>query len=82
MTSTCRVIRGFSAVPHADLRNLPVTVDVTTLQPDEVKEALDRGASSATSLLARGLILAAALHLQGQTRFLGATDAKAQVASG
>lgn len=68
--------------PDTDLRSLPVTVDVTTLQPADVKEALDHGASSATSLLARGLILAAALHLQGQTRFLGATDAKAQVASG
>ena len=68
--------------PDTDLRTLPVTVDVTTLKPAEVEEALDRGASSATDLLAQGLILAAALHLQGRTRCVSATDAKAQVASG
>jgi uncharacterized protein len=67
--------------PDTDLRNLPVTVDVMTLQPAEVKEALDRGSSSASSLVARGLVMAAALHLQGQTRFLGADDAREQVAS-
>jgi uncharacterized protein len=68
--------------PDSDLRTLPVTVSVKSLEIGEVEEALDRGLRSATSLAARGLILAAALHLQGQTRCVGATNAKPQVASG
>ncbi len=68
--------------PDSDLRTLPVTVNVKSLEIGEVEEALDRGLRSATSLVSRGLILAAALHLQGQTRCVGATDAKPQVASG
>src|SRR5688572_5923499 len=68
--------------PESDLGTLPVTVKVEPLAPAEVEEALDRGVNSATSLLARGLILAAALHLQGRTRCVGTIDAKAQVASG
>jgi ApbE superfamily uncharacterized protein (UPF0280 family) len=68
--------------PDSDLRALPVTVDVVPLRADEVEEALDRGVASATSLLARGLILAAALHLQGRTRCVGASDGKPQVAIG
>jgi uncharacterized protein len=68
--------------PDSDLRALPVTVDVAPLLPTDVDEALDRGAASATSLLARGLILAAALHLQGQTRCIGTGEAKTQVAIG
>jgi ApbE superfamily uncharacterized protein (UPF0280 family) len=68
--------------PDSDLRALPVTVDVAALRADEVEEALDQGLASATSLLARGLILAAALHLQGRTRCLGASDGNPQVAIG
>jgi ApbE superfamily uncharacterized protein (UPF0280 family) len=68
--------------PDSDLGTLPVTVKVEPLGPAEVEEALERGVNSASGLMARGLILAAALHLQGQTRCVGTADAKAQVASG
>jgi len=68
--------------PDSDLGALLVTVDVAPLQPADVDEALDRGIVSATSLLARGLILAAALHLHGRTRCIGACHAKPQVAIG
>lgn len=74
--------RACELQPDSDLRDTPVTVDVGPLQPVEAEEALDRGVISATSLLARGLILAAALHLQGRTRCIGASDAKPQVAIG
>jgi uncharacterized protein len=68
--------------PESDLLTLLVTVGVKPLTIAEIDEALDRGAGSAASLLTRGLILAAALHLQGRTRCIGATDSTPQVASG
>ena len=41
------------------------------LDPAEIQEGLGRGMSCANRLLAAGLIQAAALHLQGQTRLIG-----------
>jgi len=44
---------------------------VGPLKPHEVDQALTAGVTTATTLLAEGLIRAAALHLSGQTRMLG-----------
>ncbi len=77
-------------VEHPAIRRLPacevkddsdlgwrsVTVDVGPLPDRLVASALDRGAAKATSLLARGLILGAALALQQQWRSVGCADAK------
>jgi uncharacterized protein len=57
--------------PDSDLGSLPVTRYVGELEPRDVVFALDRGASVARDLLSRGLICAAALCLQGQTRVVG-----------
>ncbi|MDB5413013.1 MAG: hypothetical protein JWR10_1348 [Rubritepida sp.] len=58
--------------PGSDLLDLPVTVAVDTLPSEQVAEALGRGADCAEGLLARGLIFAACLRLQGQVRLVGA----------
>jgi uncharacterized protein len=55
----------------SDLGRRLVTRDVGSLDPAEIQEALGRGMSCANRLLAAGLIQAAALHLQGQTRLIG-----------
>lgn len=52
----------------SDLGRRLVTRDVGPLEPAEIHEALERGVRCANRLLARGLIKAAALHLQGETR--------------
>jgi ApbE superfamily uncharacterized protein (UPF0280 family) len=57
--------------PDSDLGNRLVTRDVGPLAPQEIAEALDRGLAVADDLLARGLIRAAALHLQGVTKISG-----------
>jgi uncharacterized protein len=54
--------------PDNDLGELRVTRDVPRLCASEIEEALASGASVASELLSAGLILAAALHLQGHTR--------------
>ena len=54
--------------PDNDLGNLCVTRGVPKLCSGEVEEALTSGASVAEELISEGLVLAAALHLQGQTR--------------
>lgn len=56
----------------SDLGDRPVTTGVSPLAPDDVAAALDRGAAFARSLYERGLIAAAALFLQGETRVIGA----------
>jgi uncharacterized protein len=54
--------------PDNDLGDLLVTRDVPRLCAREIDEALAAGALVAEELLSKGLALAAALHLQGQTR--------------
>ncbi len=45
-----------------------MTRAVAPLDPESIATALDRGLVAARSLVARGMIVAAALHLQGVTR--------------
>jgi ApbE superfamily uncharacterized protein (UPF0280 family) len=57
--------------PESDLGARLVTRHVGHLVPGDVEQALAAGLRCADSLLAEGLILAAALHLQGETRVAG-----------
>lgn len=57
--------------PDSDLRNRLVTRDVGELTPEEIAEALTRGVAYAQTLVANGTIIAAALHLCGETRVVG-----------
>ena len=62
--------------PDSDLGPRLVTRHVPELTRGQIAAALDAGQAAALSLQARSLIVAAALHLQGQTRFIGiASDA-------
>jgi len=60
--------------PDSDLGNRLVTQGVCELSPSEITGALDAGVAVAHSLLWEGLIRTAALHLQGNTRIVGATS--------
>jgi hypothetical protein len=55
----------------SDLGDLPVTVGVGQLPPAAVEEALERGHAEARRLIGLGLIQAAVLLLQGETRVAG-----------
>jgi ApbE superfamily uncharacterized protein (UPF0280 family) len=55
----------------SDLGALAVTLAVPPLAGPERAEALARGTAAAAAMQARGLIAAAALFLQGETRHLG-----------
>ncbi|MFE0754472.1 UPF0280 family protein [Inquilinus sp. NPDC058860] len=57
--------------PDSDLGDRPVTRDVGPLDAVEINAALAAGAAWAETLIARGLIRAAALHLAGETRTVG-----------
>jgi uncharacterized protein len=57
--------------PDSDLGRRLVTQGVGTLTSGEVARALDAGEVIATELLSQGLIRAAALLLQGETRMVG-----------
>lgn len=57
--------------PDSDLGDLPVTRAVEKLAEADKAMALDGGMACARRLLARGLIRAAALHLQGVTVTVG-----------
>jgi ApbE superfamily uncharacterized protein (UPF0280 family) len=57
-----------SLQPDSDLGDRLVTRGVAPLDPASIAIALDRGLATARSLIARGAIAAAALHLQGVTR--------------
>ena len=59
--------------PDNDLGELCVTRAVPKLCADEVQEALASGVSVAEELISEGLAVAAALHLQGQTRVVPLT---------
>jgi ApbE superfamily uncharacterized protein (UPF0280 family) len=55
----------------SDLGDRLVTVAVGALSPGEVAAALDRGLAAAEAFQARGLLVAAALFLQGEVRLCG-----------
>lgn len=57
--------------PDSDLGRIPVTRKVPRLTAAEVEEALAAGLACAEQIRKRGLIVAAALHLQGRTRLVG-----------
>lgn len=57
--------------PDNDLGDRLVTQQVGPLKSHDVDQALTAGVTTATTLLAEGLIRAAALHLRGETRMLG-----------
>jgi uncharacterized protein len=57
--------------PDSDLGRRLVTQAVGALTSSEVGRALDAGEVIASELLSQGLIRAAALHLQGETRMVG-----------
>lgn len=54
--------------PDSDLGEMLVTRGVPELAPSEIARALESGARVAEEMLDRGLILAVAMHLQGETR--------------
>jgi ApbE superfamily uncharacterized protein (UPF0280 family) len=54
--------------PDNDLGELCVTRSVAELCPGEVQAALTAGIAVASELISKNLVLAAALHLQGQTQ--------------
>jgi hypothetical protein len=60
--------------PDNDLGGILVTQGIGQLSPDEIAAALDDGVAMAESLLPAGLIRAVALHLQGETKIVGATQ--------
>jgi ApbE superfamily uncharacterized protein (UPF0280 family) len=57
--------------PDSDLGARPVTVAVGALTGAETARALDRGEAAATQMAARGLIVSAALMLNGHCRIVG-----------
>jgi ApbE superfamily uncharacterized protein (UPF0280 family) len=67
--------------PESDLGELPVTHAVGHLSPKDIDRALAAGLATAESLIAGGLIRSAALHLQGETRICGASDALATLST-
>jgi hypothetical protein len=54
--------------PDSDLGDIPVTCFVRDLTLAEIGRALELGLHRAEDLRAAGLITAAALHLQGESR--------------
>jgi ApbE superfamily uncharacterized protein (UPF0280 family) len=58
--------------PDSDLGDLLVTRGVEPLGPDEIETALVAGMEEAARLVEAGLVRAAALHLMGETRIVGA----------
>lgn len=57
--------------PDNDLRHRLVTRAVGDLAPEEIAEALSRGVAYAETLVQTGTVIAAALHLCGETRVVG-----------
>ena len=66
-------VRACDLAPDNDLGERPVTQGVDELTDREIDAALAAGLERAHSLFGRGLIRAAAVHLQGQTRIVGDT---------
>ncbi len=69
--SQVRRIPAQDLAPDSDLGRRLVTQAVGPLTSSEVARALDAGEIIASELLSQGLIRAAALHLQGETRMVG-----------
>jgi ApbE superfamily uncharacterized protein (UPF0280 family) len=65
-------VRACDLAPDSDLGERLVTQSVGDLAPDEIRDALEAGIRVAESLSDSGLIRAAALNLQGETRVIGA----------
>jgi uncharacterized protein len=65
-------LRACELAPDSDLGERLVTESVAQLNPEEIHQALDAGASVAAHLRAENLICAAALRLQEETRIVGA----------
>jgi ApbE superfamily uncharacterized protein (UPF0280 family) len=61
--------------PDSDLGAMPVTRDVAPLSAGKRAIALEAGAAAARQFAKAGLIRAAALHLQGETRIVGEANA-------
>jgi len=61
-------VRACELAPDSDLGERLVTQSVEELTPGEIREALEAGIRAAESLRGSGLIHAAALNLQGETR--------------
>jgi ApbE superfamily uncharacterized protein (UPF0280 family) len=61
-------VRACDLAPDSDLRERLVTQSVGKLRSHEVSAALEAGIAVAESLRASGLVRAAALNLQGETR--------------
>jgi ApbE superfamily uncharacterized protein (UPF0280 family) len=61
--------------PDNDLGSRPVTRSVGALRGNEIAAALNAGVAFGETLLREGRIIAAALHLAGETRTLGRIDA-------
>lgn len=57
--------------PDSDLRRRLVTRGVGDLSEEEISQALDRGVAEAQRLIDKGIVIACALHLCGETRTLG-----------
>jgi hypothetical protein len=64
--------------PQSDLGDRLVTREVGPLHEEEIASALNAGAACAEEFRADGRIVAAALHLRGATRIVGAQDFLAQ----
>ncbi|MFQ5439020.1 MAG: UPF0280 family protein, partial [Paracoccaceae bacterium] len=60
-----------SLSPDSDLGDRPVVTACASLSPVEVGTALQSGQNRARRMLAADRIIAAALHLQGETRLVG-----------
>jgi ApbE superfamily uncharacterized protein (UPF0280 family) len=71
-------VRACDLAPDSDLGERLVTQSVGELEPNEIRDALDAGIRVAESLSSAGLIRAAALNLQGETRVIGA-ECRAQL---
>jgi uncharacterized protein len=65
-------VRACELAPDSDLCERLVTQSVGELTPGEIRDALEAGIRLAESLCGSGLIRAAALNLQGETRVIGA----------
>jgi ApbE superfamily uncharacterized protein (UPF0280 family) len=63
-----------SLQPESDLGELPVTRGVPELEREDQERALDHGAATARRCLAKGMLYAALLCLQGRSRALGGSD--------
>ncbi|HXV26265.1 MAG TPA: UPF0280 family protein [Alphaproteobacteria bacterium] len=72
-----RRARASELQPDSDLGRLLVTREVPRLAPSDVQIALAAGLACAERARERGLIIAAALHLQSRTLLLGAAEPRA-----